>query len=238
MRGSATARKGTTEPGGASAAGRRDIEPVCVMVARRELESSLSAFEAELVALRIRHHDPSSRGGTSTVIDDLGSKRLKPGYLVTLAAVCRHDIEMDTVLRRLGFEHRDEHQARSIAVGVADKPERVPRNLFLRPRPPGDLAPKPCLRLGIGRVEGRVEDRAAHGSADLGGVIAERSIARQVRVRRMTADTSKRRHAKSAFGPPATPFGRSPKARFCLPPTHRVGRLLGRHRLNTQLGHL
>jgi hypothetical protein len=55
------------------------------------------------------------------------------------------------------------------------------------------------LRLGIGRVEGRVEDRAAHGSADLGGVIAERSIARQVRVRRMTPDTSTGRHAKSAI---------------------------------------
>ena len=60
-------------------------------------------LNTELVAFRIRHHDPAPGVGTATVVDDAGAEVEEAGELFLLTRVVRQQVQGTTIGRTLAW---------------------------------------------------------------------------------------------------------------------------------------
>src|SRR5215470_14873215 len=123
----------------------------------------MAHFDAELVAPGISHDHPADV--RPLVADDGGAEPDKPGDLLVLRPVVRHDVQVYPVLDDLSLGNLDEVESRP---ALAHGEIRVSRLGLLDHWQPGYLAPESGERRRIGTVERDVADGRTHGIAPRG----------------------------------------------------------------------
>lgn len=118
----------------------------------------LAALNAELIALKIRHHDPAPRIGSPAVIHDASAQRFDSGNFLILRSVMWQEIEVNSILGALGFRYFHEDKSRGGVTIGTDRPEGVAWHLLFGAGPAGDLAPETRHSFSVRTVERHVQD--------------------------------------------------------------------------------
>lgn len=119
---------------------------------------SRSAFQAELIALRVGQHHP--RHSWRLRVKHAGTEPGEPGHLGPLIVPVRRDqVQVQPVLDDLRLGNPDEVQSRAACLWWPDGVLLVTRrDVPLVDVPAGDLAPEPGQGARIGTVKGDVQD--------------------------------------------------------------------------------
>src|SRR5262245_20131762 len=123
------------------------------------------SLNAELIALRIGKHHPSTRLLISPVVDNPGPQGNKALDLRGLFPAIRHDVKVHAVLDDLRLRHADEDKPRQSSIRWADHPEPVTGRIDLFDRITGDRAPETGDGLRVAAVERDVQYGGRHDPA-------------------------------------------------------------------------
>jgi hypothetical protein len=123
---------------------------------------SAAALDSEFVALGVGHHDPTTRRGLASVVNDPRTEEQYPVDFLILCSILRNQIKVNPVLDGLRVDHVNEYEPRGARRRQSNHPEGVAGHLLLRTRPIRELAPETRRRSSIRAVERDVQNRKTH----------------------------------------------------------------------------
>src|SRR5580658_2917488 len=145
---------------------RRRLQDPCS--AWQRLQTTVTAvlqstvLEAELVALGIGKHHPSTGLELAPIVNDGRAEGAESFDLVGLLSLSRQQVEMHTILHGLPLRNRDEDEPGKLTVRRGDKPELVARHVDSLDLVARDGAPEGGDTPRIRAVECDVEDSSSH----------------------------------------------------------------------------